>query len=141
MIDENLRGFIRDFCESVFDSPRLEPFLHDDVEWMVFGPMDLLPFFGRRQGKQAVLAMCREIAATLELQKCEKEASLFDGQNAAAMVKITTLYKPTGRVLSLRLAQFAQFRDGKLQRIRAVFDSFDAAEQTLGRQIDLSAAA
>jgi ketosteroid isomerase-like protein len=142
MTEETMRGFTRAFCDALAanEPQRIAPFLDDDVEWTVFGPVDLFPFFGHRRGKAAVLAMCSEIAACLQLRSCEKESTLTDGSKIAALVRVNALYVRSGRIVSLRLAQFADFRDGKLVRLRALFDSFDAAEQALGRQIDLPAA-
>jgi hypothetical protein len=39
--------------------------------------------------------------------------------------------------ISLRLAHFAQFKAGRLQRIRVLLDTFDLVEQTLGQPIHL----
>jgi hypothetical protein len=39
--------------------------------------------------------------------------------------------------ISLRLAQFAQFRAGRLTNIRILVDTFDLVEQALGRPIHL----
>jgi ketosteroid isomerase-like protein len=139
MTDHAMRGFVRAFCNalSTRDIALIEPFLHEDIEWTVFGPVDLFPFFGQRRGKAAVLSMCAEIAAAFELTKCDKETTLYDGDNAAALVKLAAR-DARGRTLSFRLAQFARFQDGKLVSLKAVFDTFDAAEQALGRPIDLS---
>jgi ketosteroid isomerase-like protein len=115
--------------------------LDDNVDWIVFGPIDLFPFFGQRSGKAAVLHMFSELDSSLTLKSCDRDSSVIEGEQAASLIKLTAVHKATGRTLSLRLAQFAQFREGKIVRLRAVFDSFDAAEQALGREIDLTAAA
>ena len=143
MSQDAARGFVRAFCDAMAsrDAGRVAPFLDDDIEWTVFGPVDLFPLFGRRKGKTAVLAMFRELMSVLQLRHCEHETLLTDGDNAAALVKINALDLSTGRVLSLRLAKFATFRDRRLLSLKAVFDSFDAAEQAIGRQIDLTRAA
>jgi len=142
MTEHAMRGFARAFCNalSTRDIGLIAPFLHEDVEWTVFGPVDLFPFFGQRRGKAAVLAMCEEIAGRLELTRCDKETVLYDGDSAAALMKLAAR-DPQGRTLSFRLAQFARFDGGKLVALKAVFDTFDAAEQALGRPIDLSAVA
>lgn len=143
MPQEAARGFVHVFCDAMTsrDAGRLAPFLDDDIEWVVFGPVDLFPFFGRRRGKTAVLAMFRELMTVLQLRRCEQDSLLTDGENAAALVKINALDMSTGRILSLRLAQFATFREHKLVSLKAVFDSFDVAEQVMGREIDLTRAA
>lgn len=138
-----MRGFVRAFCDALLshDSKKLSSMLDADVDWIVFGPIDLFPFFGQRSGKAAVLAMFAELDSSLTLKSCDRDSSVIDGEQAASLIKLTAVHKTSGRTLSLRLAQFAQFRDGKVVRLRAVFDSFDAVEQALGREIDLTAAA
>jgi hypothetical protein len=110
-------------------------------DWTVFGPVDLFPFFGHRQGKTAVLAMFGRIADSLQLRGCDMERTLTDGEYAASMLRVTARDLRTGRTLSLRLALFAQFTGDRMTSLRAVFDTFDAVEQALGRHIDLSAVA
>ncbi len=143
MTEEAARGFVHAFCDAMTarDAGRIAPFLDDDIEWTVFGPVDLFPFFGQRRGKAAVLAMFRELLSTLQLRRCEKDSFLTDGDNVAALLRLSALDMSTDRVISLRLAKFAKFRDGKLVSLKAVFDSFDAAEQAMGRHIDLTRAA
>jgi ketosteroid isomerase-like protein len=78
------------------------------------------------------------MSANLSLIRAEKETLLVDGDNAAALVRLNAIDTRTGRTLSLRLALFARFSGGKLMSLKALFDSFDAVEQALGRHIDLS---
>jgi ketosteroid isomerase-like protein len=143
MSQEAARGFIHAFCDAMTsrDPGRIAPFLAEDIEWMVFGPIDLFPFFGQRKGRQAVLAMFRELMSVLQLRRCEHDSLVTDGDNAAALVRINALDMSSGRMLSLRLAKFAKFRDRQLVSLKAVFDSFDVAEQAMGRHIDLTRAA
>ena len=143
MSESAMRGVSRAFCDALasHDPGQLAPFLDDDVEWMVFGPVDLFPFFGQRRGRMAVLDMCREVSGILHLVQCDRETALASGDSAAALVRITAIDRRSGRTLSLRLAQFAKFRDGRLVALKAIFDSFDVVEQALGHPIDLSAVA
>lgn len=143
MSDHPMRGFARAFCDalSAREPSRLAPLLHDEIDWTIFGPVDLFPFFGHRQGQAAVLAMFDRMAESLQLRGCDSECTLTDGDRAASMMRVTVRDLRSDRTLSLRLALFAQFSVDKLKALRAVFDTFDAAEQALGRHIDLSAAA
>ncbi len=140
MTEDAMRGVVRAFCDALsLRAPELfSNVLDDAVEWTLFGPIDLFPFFGRRRGKQAVMAMFGELAAHLSLIRAEKESLLVDGDNAAGLIRLNAIDTRTGRTLSLRLALFAQFRGGKLVSLKALFDSFDAVEQALGRHIDLT---
>ena len=143
MTDMTMRGFVRAFCDAFLtrDVERIAVCLDDNGDWIVFGPVDLFPIFGQRAGKEAVLGMYVEIADCLEITSCERDSTLVDGDQAASMIRLTAVHKQTGRILTMRLAHFAQFQNGKVVRMRALFDSFDFAEQALGREIDLTAAA
>jgi len=143
MSDHPMRGFGRAFWDALAcgKPEQIAPMLDDNVDWTVFGPVDLFPFFGHRQGKPAVLAMLREIAPRVALNGCDTERTLADGDHAASLLRVSVRDLQSHRTLSLRLALFAQFASGKLMTLRAVFDSFDAAEQALGRHIDISQAA
>jgi len=143
MTDAIMREFARAFCDALasHDPNLIAPWLADDIDWTIYGPVDLFPFFGQRRGKAAVVAMCAQIDACLTLKTCDKEVRLNDGAQSAALLKFAAEHKPSGRALSLRMAMFAEVHEGKLKRFRGLFDTFDAAEQALGREIDLTAAA
>lgn len=143
MSDHPMRGFCRAFCDALAlgEPARIALLLDDNVDWTVFGPVDLFPFFGHCRGKLAVVAMLDRTQPWLRLSGCETERTLTDGDHAASMMRVSLRDLRSGRTLSLRLALFAQFVGSRLTTLRAVFDSFDAAEQALGRQIDLSAVA
>ncbi len=143
MTDMTMRGFVRAFCDAFLthDTEKIADWLDEDVDWIVFGPVDLFPFFGQRRGKAAVLAMYADVLSALEIRSCEKDSMLVDGDQAASMIRLTAIHRRSGRVLTMRIAHFAQFRNGKVARMRALLDSFDFAEQALGREINLTAAA
>ncbi len=140
MTENAMRGVVRGFSDALAArAPELfSTKLDDNIEWTVFGPVDLFPFFGQRRGKAAVMMAFEDMSAHLSLIRVEKEVVLVEGDRAAGLVRINAVDTFTGRTLSLRLALFAEFRDGKLTSLKALFDSFDAVEQSLGHQIDLS---
>jgi ketosteroid isomerase-like protein len=137
-----MRGVVRAFCDALAArAPELfSTVLDDDVEWTVFGPVDLFPFFGQRRGKAAVMAAFEDMSAQLSLIRYEKELVLAEDDRAAGLVRVNAVDTNTGRTLSLRLALFAQFRSGKLVSLKALFDSFDAVEQALGHFIEVGPA-
>jgi hypothetical protein len=143
MSDHPMRGFARAFCDalSMREPVRIASLIHDDIDWTVFGPVELFPFFGHRKGKAAVIAMLGRMSEVLQLRGCETERFLVEGSNAASMMRLTARDLRSGRTLSLRLALFAQFSGDTLMVLRVVFDTFDVVEQALGRHIDLSAVA
>jgi hypothetical protein len=143
MSDDMMRGLLRVFCDALpkraLDS--IAPLIDDDIDWTIFGPVDLLPVFGHRRGKQAVMSMIAAMVERLHFVGYETERTLADGQNIASMLRVNARDLRTGRTLILRLALFAQFSNTQLVALRGLFDTFDAAEQTLGRHIDLSTVA
>jgi hypothetical protein len=143
MSDHPMHGFGRAFCDALAagEPARIAPLLDENVDWTVFGPVDLFPFFGQRRGKAQVLDMVAGLAPCLELPGCDTERTLAEGEHAASMLRVSVRDLRSRRILSLRLALFAQFSGRRLTALRAVFDTFDAAEQALGRHLDISAVA
>jgi ketosteroid isomerase-like protein len=119
------------------DVERIAAMLDDDVDWLVQGPVDVFSFFGQRRGKAAVLDSFREFARQLEVTGLGLEALLVDGDRAAALIRLTSIVRATGRVMSVRASQFSRLQDGKIVEMRGVADSFDMVEQAIGRPLDL----
>ncbi len=142
---EVIRAVPREVAEAFYaafvthDAAKIEPFLHDDVEWTITGPVEALRYCGRRCGKAAVFDLFnRLMPQVFDKRRFDSEAMLIDGDRAAILSKLTATKRDDGRVVSYRLAQFARFRDQKVIECRAVIDSFDAVEQLIGHRIDLS---
>jgi ketosteroid isomerase-like protein len=129
------RAFHRAIDEHQFDE--LAAIIDDNIDWAVFGPIDMFPFLGARHGKAAVLDVCRQIAQNVRVHRHEREHVLLTEDSASAMVRFSLTALDTNRPISLRLAQFAQFRAGRLVSMRVVVDTFDLVEQALGRAIHL----
>jgi len=45
----------------------LETQIDDDVDWVIYGPIELFPFLGARRGKAAVLEVCRQISENVRV--------------------------------------------------------------------------
>ncbi len=121
------------------DPERIEPFLDDDVDWMISGPVELLRFCGQKRGKaEALEVMVRLMPALLHVTRMDLDAVLIDGDMASTFNRVTAVQLSTGRTISYRQAQFLRFRDRKIAWYRGLIDSFDAAEQMIGRPISLS---
>jgi ketosteroid isomerase-like protein len=121
------------------DPQRISKCLDDDVLWSLGGPVDLLPFCGQRRGKQAVIDTIVGLTPTvMRMTGMDIEELLTDGDRAAAIIRVTAIHAGTGRTVSYRNAHFMRFRDGKMVELRALIDTFDAAEQILGHPINTS---
>jgi ketosteroid isomerase-like protein len=137
MAESTIRPTVETFykASAARDISRVAALIDDDVDWLVQGPVDIFPFLGQRRGKDAVLAGYREIALRLEVTGYQVEKLLVDGDSAAALIRLTSIVRATGKVMSTRTSQFSRFRDGKLIEMRAVIDSFDMVEQALGHPL------
>ncbi len=121
------------------DVERVMTFLADDVDWLVQGPVDVFAFLGQRRGRAAVLDGFGEIARKLQVTNYQVEILLVEGDRAAALIRITSIVRATGKVISVRTSQFSRFHNGKVVEMRGVLDSYDMVEQTIGRPLDVTA--
>jgi ketosteroid isomerase-like protein len=116
---------------------QLETMLDDDVEWAIYGPIDMFPFLGSRRGKAAVLDVCRQIADNVRVHRFDRESIMLGVDSASSMIRYSLTALDSNKPISLRLAHFAQFKAGRLLNIRVLMDTFDLVEQALGRPINL----
>jgi ketosteroid isomerase-like protein len=115
----------------------LEALIDDDVDWAIYGPIDMFPFLGARRGKTAVLEVIRQIADNVRVHRFDRESIMLGVDSAASMIRYSLTALDSNKPISLRLAHFAQFKAGRLVSIRVLIDTFDLVEQALGRPIHL----
>jgi len=139
MTEHSLWRFARALLRAINDRQRedLEAMIDDDIEWAIYGPIDMFPFFGARRGKAAVLDVIRQIADNVRVHRFDREQIMLGADSASAMMRYSLTLLDANKPISLRLAQFAQFRAGKLVSIRILVDTFDLVEQALGHPIHL----
>lgn len=116
---------------------KLEAVLDDDVEWAIYGPIDMFAFLGVRRGKQAVIEAIHQIADAIRFHSFERESIMLTEDSAASLMRYSITHTNSDNPISVRLAHFAQFKAGRLISLRAVIDTFDLVEQALGRHIHL----
>ena len=115
----------------------LEALIDEEVDWAVYGPIDMFPFLGARRGKDAVLVVIRQIAENIRVHRFDRESIMLGVDSASSMMRYSLTALDSNKPISLRLAQFAQFKAGKLVSIRILVDTFDLVEQALGHPIHL----
>lgn len=123
------------------DAAEIASSLHDEIDWAVFGPIDMFPYLGARQGKEAALDSIAQITDNFRLYKIKQEDVVIGTDSASALLRCSLNSSDTNRPISVRIAAFLRFRDGKVASLRAVIDTFDLVEQALGRPIHLPALA
>jgi|SRR5689334_24209589 ketosteroid isomerase-like protein len=139
MTEHSLWRFARALYRAVNERQleAVEPLIDDDVEWAIYGPIDMFPFLGARHGKAAVLEVIRQIADNVRVHRFDRENVLLSADTAASMLRFSLTALDSNKPISLRLAHFAQFKGGRLRTLRVLLDTFDLVEQALGRQIHL----
>jgi len=115
----------------------VEPLIDEEVDWAIHGPVDMFPFLGARRGKAAVLEVIRNIADNFRVHRFDRESIMLGVDQAASMLRYSLTGLESNKPISLRVAHFAQFKDGQLRRLRVLVDSGDLVEQALGRPIHL----
>lgn len=129
------RAIHRALNDHQFDE--LESTLDDNIEWTIYGPVDMFGFFGTHRGKTAVIDIIRQIADLFRVIRFDRETVMLGEDSAATLVRYSLAAKSSSQSMSVRLAQFAQFKGGRLTNMRVLVDTFDLVEQVLGRQIHL----
>jgi ketosteroid isomerase-like protein len=115
----------------------LEALIDDDVDWAIYGPIDMFPFLGARRGKEAVLEVIRQIADNIRIHRFDRETIMLGVDSASSMLRYSLTMLDSSKPINLRLAHFAQFKAGRLLSMRVLVDTFDLVEQALGRPIHL----
>lgn len=139
MTEHSLWRFSRALHRAINDRQfeDIEALIDEDVEWALYGPIDMFPFLGARQGKEAVLDVIRQVADNFHVRRFDRESIMLGVDSAASMLRYSLTALDSNKPISLRVAQFAQFRAGKLASMRVLIDTFDLVEQALGRAIHL----
>lgn len=139
MTDNATRAAVKALYEAYAarDLDRVAALIHDDIEWIIYGPVQVFPFQGPRRGKAQVLDVLAAIGKDYALERYVPEIIIVEGDRAAVMSDAAFMQRATKRTLSMRLANFLRFRDGLLVEFREFTDTFDAVEQALGKWIEV----
>ena len=134
---EDIRVVVEDLYAAYArkDFDRVAARLDEDVDWIIYAPMEVFPFVGARRGKRAVLEALGGLAKDYALERYEPRVIVVDGDRAAVMSDVAFRQRSTERVLSFHLANFLRFRAGKLVEFREFANTFDLVEQALGRAL------
>jgi ketosteroid isomerase-like protein len=139
MTTQSTRAVVEDMYAAYArrDFDRVAALIHDDVDWIIYGPMQVFPFAGARRGKAAVLEALGGIARDYQLERYEPKVIVVDGDRAAVMSEVAFKQRATERVLRFQLANFLRIADGRLIEFREFVNSFDLVEQAIGRFIEV----
>jgi ketosteroid isomerase-like protein len=114
---------------------RIAEIIDEDVDWVIHGPVQVFPFAGPRRGRTAVLEALGSIAKDYSLESYQPRVVIVEGDQAAVLSDAVFQQRETGRTVTLQIADFLRFRNGRLVEFREFSDTFDLVEQTLGHAI------
>ena len=79
MTEHSLWRFSRALHRAINErqSADLEALIDEDVDWAIYGPIDMFPFFGSRQGKAAVMEVIRQIAENVRVHRFDRESIML----------------------------------------------------------------
>jgi ketosteroid isomerase-like protein len=139
MTEHSLWRFSRAFHRAINERQPadLEALLDEEVDWAIYGPIDMFPFFGSRHGKAAVMEVIRQIAENVRVRRFERESVMLGVDSASSMMRYSLTALDSSKPISLRIAHFARFKAGMLTNFRVLIDTFDLVEQIVGYPIHL----
>jgi ketosteroid isomerase-like protein len=135
--DSKTRAIVRELYDAYErrDFERVAKLIHDDIDWIIYGPITVFPFAGARHGRTAVLQVLTEIANVYHLESYTPETVIIEDERAAVVSDVSFRQRATGRVLRFRVANFMRLKNGLLIEFREFTNSFDVVEQALGREL------
>ena len=136
MSDAN-KQLVRDFLAAFYagDIAGAIATCDDDIHFVVNAPVELFPHFGPRHGKTEVAETWRALHGRYASMRHEVSFLIADDSRAAAIINIFFRKSDAERVVQTSIADFYTFRDGRITTIKQFFDTFDAVEQTLERDV------
>jgi hypothetical protein len=139
MTEHSLWRFSRAFHRAINERQPtdIESLIDENVDWAIYGPIDMFPFLGARRGKAAVLEVIRQIADNIRVHRFDRESIMLGVDSASSMIRFSLTALDSNKPISLRVAHFAQFKADRLTSLRVLVDTFDLVEQALGQPIHL----
>lgn len=137
MIEQLPRQRVLTFLDAFYggDSAAALECCDDDIESMVYLPVELFPHLGPRRGTAAIAELIGIHAARYSRRRFDVRFLVADEVHAAAIVDLTFTKRTDGRVLTLPSGLFFTLRRGLICELRSFFDTIDMVEQLTGRDL------
>ena len=105
--------------------------LTEDVEWVLPGPPEVIPFAGVRRGREQVLEFFGVLDAALTFERFEPREFMAQGDKVVVLGRSRDRMKSTGRVVENEWAAVFTLKDGKIAKYQVLEDTA-AFVSTLG---------
>jgi ketosteroid isomerase-like protein len=136
LLKERIYKIYQTFSAGRFDE--LADLFDERVEFISNAPIEVFPYLGRRSGRAQVMEALRAVHEHFSSVEFMPLNIITDEESAGIIVSIRLTERATSRAIRLVAAHFLQFKDNRIVDYRAFLDTFEAVQQTLGREFDLS---
>ncbi len=103
-----------------------------DVVFEIQGDDGVLPWIGRKAGRQAIVDFIQGIRTMTEPVSFEVEDILASDSRAAIVGALRTRIKATGKITATQFAIILTICDGVVTRFQMLEDSFDVSKAARG---------
>ena len=137
MVEHLNRQRVLNFLE-VFYSGDIEGALSrcsDDVEFFSNAPVDILPHMGPHSGRAEMRAMWQMVHTRYYDMRHEVRGIVAEDDKVAVDLRLFFKKSLNNRIVQFDLAAFYTLRDGRINHIREIIDTFDLVQQVLERDI------
>lgn len=100
----------------------------EEIDWNVPGPVDRLPWIGRRHGRAGIAQFYRDLLQNLEPERYEIHSVLADGDRAVVSGEFASRIRRTGKLAETPFLIEITVRDGLITRYRFLEDSHAVAQ-------------
>jgi uncharacterized protein len=100
--------------------------MSDDVGWFLPGPKDIIPFVGKRHGRQQVAEFFSTLAELQEAEEFEPREFIAQGDKVAVLGHYRWRVKSTSRTFDSDFVHVFTVRDGKVVNMHEYLDTHAA---------------
>jgi len=110
------------------DIPGLLELMTDYIQWVVHSPVEAGPEGGQHKGKAAVADWFRTLGENYEVEGFSPDEFIASGDKVVVLGHEAARAKTTGRRGEFDWVHIFTYRQGKLARFDAFFDSYSNAQ-------------
>ncbi len=131
---QRLTDFFKVFYAMDLDG--LMAFYSDDIDYVSFAPVDIIPHLGNRRGKAQLRETFKIIHSRYSRMRYEVQAMIAEEDRVATIVRVFFQKALRDRIVQMDIANFYTLRDGLIMQQREFLDSYDLVQQVL--EVDIA---
>lgn len=102
--------------------------LADDVQWTTPGPSNIMPFAGKRRGREEVANFFKALSDAEDVLEFEPKEFIAQGDKVAVVGNYSGRVKSTGKTATTEWVHVFTISNGKVTNFREYFDTAIALE-------------